>query len=450
MSEPTASHNPHEQPTRDALKIALFVLIIPAVLAFWLAWKFVEPAPPNTITIAAGEPDGAYAVIAKRYQERLAPYGVELQIVHTRGSVENVELLEAGDVDIAIVQGGVLDSNNNDEGLLALGSFFYEPLWMFFRYRGVIHENTTWLKGQRISVGPVGSGTHAIATDFLALNDIDPGNAALLTLRGNDLLSAFESDRIDAAVLVANPLSSTVMSLLESDQVVLANLRRAEAYPHQLPFLSLRVLPEGGIDLARNIPREDKKLLIAAAMLVVRKDFHPALTDLMLVVADEALEQGGLFASPGEFPSPLHTTIPVSGDAQRHYEHGAPFLWRYMPFWAATQFDRLKVMLIPLIVVLIPVFKSFPPTYRWQVRRRIYRSYRHLRKLDPGARTNLSQDEVAQRLAEIRDMEAKATQVSAPLGYTTELYQLRTHIDLVRRQLEKLQTGQSAEEQDRG
>jgi hypothetical protein len=245
-------------------------------------------------------------------------------------------------------------------------------------------------------------------------------------------------------MLVANVLSSTVMSLLGSDQVALGSLRRADAYPHHFPFLSLRVLPEGGIDLERDIPREDKKLLNAAAMLVVREDFHAALTDLMLVVADEGLEQGGLFASPGEFPSPLRTTIPLSDDAQRHYEHGAPFLWRYMPFWAATQLDRLKVMLIPLIVVLIPVFKSFPPTYRWQARRRIYKAYRNLRKLDPGAQTDLGQEEVARRLLEIRKMENKAAGVSAPLGYMLALYELRTHIDLIRRQLEKLQVSEAA------
>ena len=40
--------------------------------------------------------------------------------------------------------------------------------------------------------------------------------------------------------------------------------------------------------------------------------------------------------------------------------------------------DRTIIFLIPLLTILLPLFKLLPPTYRWRVRSRIYRWYRDL------------------------------------------------------------------------
>ena len=37
--------------------------------ALWLAWQYVEPAPPDSITLAAGGPNGAYFKYAREYAE---------------------------------------------------------------------------------------------------------------------------------------------------------------------------------------------------------------------------------------------------------------------------------------------------------------------------------------------------------------------------------------------
>ena len=45
--------------------------------------------------------------------------------------------------------------------------------------------------------------------------------------------------------------------------------------------------------------------------------------------------------------------IARSREAERTLKSGAPFLQRYLPFWAATLFDRIIVLLVPLIGVAI-------------------------------------------------------------------------------------------------
>ena len=52
-----------------------FMTFAPAVVitlaGFFVAWQFVNPAPPRTIVIATGQPDGAYFQFAERYRELL-------------------------------------------------------------------------------------------------------------------------------------------------------------------------------------------------------------------------------------------------------------------------------------------------------------------------------------------------------------------------------------------
>jgi TRAP-type uncharacterized transport system substrate-binding protein len=60
--------------------------IILAVAGCIVAWQFVNPAPPDTITIATGQPDGAYLLFAERYRDVLAKDGITLNILETAGS----------------------------------------------------------------------------------------------------------------------------------------------------------------------------------------------------------------------------------------------------------------------------------------------------------------------------------------------------------------------------
>jgi TRAP-type uncharacterized transport system substrate-binding protein len=138
------------------------------IFGFLLAYQFVAPAPPRSLVIGTGSPEGAYFEYAKSYQKILAEEGIELKIKNTAGSVENIQLLEmeADGVDIAFVQSGLKPLVKTD-ALNALGSLFFEPLWIFHR-KGVAIKRLPDLKGLRIAVGEAGSGTRILATMFLA------------------------------------------------------------------------------------------------------------------------------------------------------------------------------------------------------------------------------------------------------------------------------------------
>ena len=404
------------------LVVAATALIL---LGFLIASRFVSPAPPHTISLASGHAGGAYSLFAQQYHDELAKNEIHLEILHTQGSVENLELLAQGGADIAVVQSGVADPLQHKE-LLSLGSVFLEPLWVFLPRDSTV-ELLSDLSGLRLEIGPDGSGTRALTKQILALNNIKGSEATWLSSESSEAAVAITRGQADAVFLVGSVDSPVIRTLVGRSDIRLLDIKRAEAYTRLDPSLSQVTLPEGAIDLATNTPSQDKRLVSTAAELVVGPDFHPALVDLLLQAATRVHGGGDLFAPPGTFPSERWIDLPINADAERYFKYGPPFLQRYMPFWAATQVDRLKVMLIPLIALLLPLIRIFPPTYRWRVRSRIYRWYKELRLAE-----NISTDP----LAEVDRIEAEVTKVETPSSYAEELYSLRLHVEFVRHQIE--------------
>jgi TRAP transporter TAXI family solute receptor len=408
---------------------------------FIVAYQFVEPAPPSRIAIATGRAEGAYHGFAERYAEILARDGITLEVRATSGSLANLDLLAdpASGIDLAFVQGGTGTPAATTD-LRSLGSLYFEPLWIFTREQPSPRRIPA-LAGRRVATGGEGSGTRAVALQLLADNGLTDGVATLLPLGGNEAAEALLAGEVDAAFFVASPKAPVIARLLKAKDIRPMSLARAEAYARRYRFLSRVTLPEGVIDFARNIPDREIALLAPAATLVARAELHPALTVLLLEAAGQVHRAGGLFETPGAFPAPHHLDFPLNEAAGRYFEYGPPFLQRYMPFWAADLIDRLKVMLLPLVTLLFPLFKIVPPTYRWRVRSRIYRWYRELQTIDDhigaaGPAYNL------ERLAgDLTRIEQEVTRVSVPLAYADALYDLRLHIAFVRDRLQQIQAG---------
>ncbi|MCW8847966.1 MAG: C4-dicarboxylate ABC transporter substrate-binding protein, partial [Sedimenticola sp.] len=248
---------------------------------------------------------------------------------------------------------------------------------------------------------------------------------------------ALLNGEIEAAFFVASPMSPVVRALLDSDQIQLMNFERADAYTRTHRFLSSVTLPEGVISMRRNLPAQKTTLLAASANLVVREDLHPALMDLLLQAAQEVHNRGGWFEHKGEFPAPDYLIYPLNSEAERFYKYGPPLLQRYLPFWAATLIDRLKVMLLPFLALMIPLIKIMPPIYRWRMRSRIYRWYKQVLEID--RRLFLAEADLGQAQTELAKIEYEASHIDIPLSYAEELYDLRLHISLIQQKLDRLQ-----------
>src|SRR5438094_10043973 len=112
-----------------------------------------------------------------------------------------------------------------------------------------------------------------------------------------------------------------------------------------------------------------------------------------------------------------------------------PLLQRYLPFWAADLIDRLKIILLPLITLVYPLFKLIPPTYDWRMRSRINRWYKDLQAIEEKIETREPGADFGPEVAELDRLEASVGRLSVPLAYANPLYTLRSHIALLRDEL---------------
>jgi len=403
------------------------------ILSFLVAYQFVQPAPPRHIVIATGQPEGSYYHFGQKYRQLLARDGIDLELRVTAGAVENLQLVEAGEVDVAFLQGG-LGTLAQSKDLISLGSLYYEPIWIFYRADLPIKRYSD-IKGLRVDIGGEKTGTRVVAQQILDRIGVTPKDVTITNFGGQRAAEMLLKGQVDLAFMVYGYQAPVVQMLLRADGVRVWSSKRAEAFFRHYRYMTIVKLPEGFVDLAANIPPQDVTLLAATTQLVARSDLHPALIDVLLLAAEEIHGTGGVFEDPGEFPAPKQLDFKLSKETQRFYKSGPTFLRRYLPFWLATFVDRMKILLLPLVALLLPFFKVMPALYRWRVRSKIYRWYRELEELDPEIQRGKMPARMEEYIERLNRIENQVSQISVPLAHRQQLYDLRVHIDLLRMKL---------------
>ncbi|MBG0791324.1 MAG: ABC transporter substrate-binding protein [Desulfovibrionaceae bacterium] len=416
--------------------------------ALWVAFQYVDPLPPGKVSILSGGPDGAYYGFANRYADYFAGQGYELEVIQTKGSMDNLSRLADPEstASAALMQGGIAEPGDL-EGLESLGSVYYEPVWLFHK-KGLKLKGLTNLKGRTIAVGPDGSGTAYLVRTLLAENGVTDETATLLPEGSGTAADKLVRGEIDALFTIAGLDSAAVRRLAgETGKVAIYSFKRADTYVRKHHYLTKLTLPVGGLDLVRDQPAKEITLLAPTANLVVKEDLHAAIKYLFLLAATEAHGKGDMFDGPGQFPNGRATLFPLGDEAESFYANGPPLLMRYLPFQIAITVERLKILLIPLLTLLFPLFKITPPAYRWQIRRRIFKWYKQLKALDLKAYDLTDKDEARRMLHQLEVMDRMVLDTSVPLSYTDYIYSLRLHIRMIQQRMRKM-VGEEDADQD--
>jgi TRAP transporter TAXI family solute receptor len=411
------------------------------VAGFLVASRYVGTPPPRVITIAAGAENGAYHAFAQQYGRLLARDGITLEVIATAGTLDNLELLRRGAVSLALVQGGCATDSDRAE-LQSLGSVFLEAAWVFTPRMSPIRRLSE-LAGKRVAVGPTGSGTQVLATQLLAANGVSESNATLVRTDTSDVAPSLLRGELDAAIVVASAAAPIVHTLAEQPELDLLDLERTGAYARVFPFLTPVTLDEGVLNLERNIPSGDTRLVATAASLAARRDLHPALIPALLDAATRVHQAGGLLEKRRQFPSVNLVDLPMNRDASRYIRNGPSFLYRWLPYGTAVVLDRLKVLLLPLVALLLPLFRIAPSLYQWRVRSRVYRWYAAVRDIDLAMSSE--QPDVSSLRRRLHTLASDVASVSVPLAYTGEQYHLRLHIHLLEEELDRREKGRKTD-----
>ncbi|MDR1305573.1 MAG: TAXI family TRAP transporter solute-binding subunit [Verrucomicrobiales bacterium] len=415
----------------------LLVGIFAVAAVFAYCWRFVDPAPPRSITIAAGPADGAYYWWAQKYAGLLAKQGIKVNISVTNGAADNLKLmLDANrEVDAAFIQGGAVTAANLDPDttpLRALAALFHEPLWLFHQPTLTVNSLRD-LKGKRVAIGLRGSGGNLLATELLKWSGVTGQNSTLTIIDDNEAGQALTAGRLDAMFAVGAVGVPVIRRLLTNPAVRTHAFDDAAAYVRRYDYLDAVTLPAGVVDMANNQPARDLTLLAPVATLIARDDLHPAIVSQLLAAATALHHRHNLLSNTIDFPAAHNTELLMHKDAARYLQNGPSFLHRYLPYHLAAFIDRTKIMLLPLLTLLIPLFKMVMPTYRWSMRRNIWKWYKSIRAIERD-HANRAADN-ATLLKRLDDIEANVKKTYVPYTFAWELYTLRNHIIMIREML---------------
>jgi len=418
------------------LAVSFGPILLISIAAIYLAVRLIQPAPPDTLTMAAGPKGSTFWNAAQKYRAILARNRITLNVLETEGSADNLKHLTDphANVDVGFVQDGIAPAQQTN-GLMSLGSVAYVPVAIF--YRGPMITLLSEFKGKRVAIGAEGSGTRELALALLKANGITPdGPTKLLPLSGDDAAQALASGKIDAAFLTGDNAQPAVLGkLYRSPGITFYDFTQASAYARRFPYLTQIDMPMGSFDLGKNLPSTTLHMIAPTEELVARDSLHPALSDLLVEAAREVHGRATVMQKAGEFPAPLARDFPISDDASRYYKSGKSFLYRLLPFWLASLADRLLVVLVPIIVVLIPGLRLVPSLYAWRVKSRIYRWYGALIAIEREALNDTSAAEREALVQRLDKIEESVNGLKMPLAYADQFYVLREHIGFVRARL---------------
>ena len=274
------------------------------LLAFLLVISTLVPAvhaqKPQLITIAAGWVAGTYyplSGIISRIVYRFLP-GVRATVESSGASVANCKLIAQELTDFALVQNDVAHYAYNGmagfeepvKNIRGVASFYPEFVHILVRKDAGV-KSVADLKGKKVAVGPLGSGTEVNTRNILGIygltfDDIKPDH-----ISAEEAGRFVKEGRVDAAFFtggvgmpaVAEPCFVADMDLVEIPDDVFDRLKA------EYRFYAKVSIPGGGY---KGID-EDRQCVTVLAQIVAHQDIPAKLVyDLLTVIFDEkGLEQ---------------------------------------------------------------------------------------------------------------------------------------------------------------
>jgi TRAP transporter TAXI family solute receptor len=223
--------------------------------------------------IAAGPEHGQYLRFAQVLSDDRAARSVPLI---TRGGEENLRLLRAGKVSLALAQGdaaldayegrGSFAADGPHAALRAVGSLYPEPVHVLVRAEAPL-ASLADLSGRRVAIGQPGSASRTTALRVLEAHGLGTKDIRPLELGLGDALVALREDRADAVIQVIGVPADSIRDALTEVPLRLLPLSERAA----------TALVAGGLGyFAFTIPRgtyatqqrEDVRTVATAALLL--------------------------------------------------------------------------------------------------------------------------------------------------------------------------------------
>jgi TRAP-type uncharacterized transport system substrate-binding protein len=250
-------------------------ILLLAALLLWLSYTQWLPAPPQSFTIAAGQPGDGYTQLALRYRERLASMGIDAQVLTTDSAHEAVKALmsEPPRAQMALASGlhasapwqqsnpgaASLPELANIQGLAVIER---EPVWIFSRTP--LMTRISELRNLRVGIPANDSLADRLAQLLMQNAGLQPAEIRLVRTPRLQIANQLIDGQLDAVIVQASAQSEAVRVLTRSPFIHLIGVDQVRGLLQREQRLRPFVLPQGVIEFRGDIPPRDLTMEFAA------------------------------------------------------------------------------------------------------------------------------------------------------------------------------------------
>lgn len=265
-------------------KTSAFLIIFALVFSLPFLANAADRASDKFITIGTGGVTGVYypagGAICRLMNKGRKSHGIRCSVQSTEGSIDNINLLKSGDIQIAVAQSdwqfhayNGTDYFSNKKPMTELRSLFSlhsEPFTVVVRKDANI-KTFDDIKGKRVSIGNIGSGMRA--TMDVILHKKGWTNAdfkEVHELKASEQTEALCKGKIDVMVYAAGHPNGAIQEVTTTCDVAIVPVegKEIDALIAENPYYTYATIP-GGMYLGTD---KDVKTIGVKATFVTLKD----------------------------------------------------------------------------------------------------------------------------------------------------------------------------------
>lgn len=399
--------------------------------------------PPRQVVMAVGAAHMSWPTYAQSYQKIFKDNGVDLILIPSAGSEDDANRLmdPTNPVQISFVVSGAINPKDA-KSVSTMGRVYIAPFWIFYR-KGIKAGKIQTLadfNGKKINIEQTGTRANSLARTLFSLNGVNV-DYHFSQFDTATAIEAMNKGEIDVLMFFSSPEAATLQKLLKNPSIELMNIERTDTYSFMFDYLDKLIVPEGGLDLSKNIPNQPTQVIAAPVELVVKNNLHPALKMLLMHAASEVHGNETSFFRSGTFPSFGRKLLPEDEEAKLFYNYGLPKLSRYLPFWALEPFNRMLLYTVPITLLIFTIMKNASEYRLSRGRRKIYAIYEELRNLGNEASFCNTVIECGALNNKLSEIEKNAMQIRLPEELLGEYFALLNIISSLRNRISSAQIG---------
>ena len=307
-------------------KLVFPIIFLSIVMAGIFSWQwFRSQNRVYSLTIATGGKQGEYYAFAQALAKVIARQKpqIQLKVLETQGSVENLELLESNQVQLALIQSDTIVYPSTR----AIASLFPEVLHLIVTAESQI-DSFSDLKGKRIALMPKGSGSYQLFWSLSSHYGLSGKDFEAIALSPPQAHSALLERKVDALFRVIALGNPAVSQLLQHGKTKLVPIEQGAAIQLFQPALIPSQIPKGTYNGAIPIPAEDLLVVAVEAVLVTREELDRRIvyeiTRILFEARNELVKQNiqaAMISPPEEFS---HLGLSFHEGAKNYYNQDRP------------------------------------------------------------------------------------------------------------------------------